>query len=143
MGSFNNLPSEDVANRFTRALTGEFESLKALGIVINQNRIDQELANRGIEESWQSLDQYTRANLIAALITESASDALGDAARTSDSFANQMVALKAQLADTTTEIGLKLLPVLTPLLGQLGDLAAQYLPVLVDIFGNQIGRAHV
>lgn len=138
VGSFNNLPSEDVAQRFTRALTGEFESLKALGIVINQNRIDQHLANQGIEESWQSLDQYTRANMIAALITESASDAMGDAARTSDSFANQMVALKAQFADTTTEIGLKLLPVLTPLLTQFGDMASVYLPALVEMFANQV-----
>jgi len=34
LGAFHNLPTEDVANRIQKALTGETESMKALGIVI-------------------------------------------------------------------------------------------------------------
>ena len=90
VGSFNNLPSADVADRFTRALTGEFDSLKEVGIVINQNIIDRELQNQGVTDSWQNLDQLTKSTLIAKLITEGASDAIGDAARTSDTYANQI-----------------------------------------------------
>jgi len=35
LGAFNNMPTADVAHKIQSALTGEFESLKSLGVVIN------------------------------------------------------------------------------------------------------------
>ena len=130
VGSFNNLPSAEVAQRFQRALTGEFESLKALGIVINQTRIDQELANRGITTAWLEMDQLSRATIIQDLIMESAADSIGDAAKTSGSFANRMIALKAAFEDTKTEIGLALLPAIEGLLAVFQALWKEHGPAI-------------
>ena len=59
LGAFHNLPTEDVAERIRKALTGETESMKMLGIVINQNRIKQELLNMGIKKSVFEVDEAT------------------------------------------------------------------------------------
>ncbi len=131
LGSFNNLPSEDVANRLTRAYTGEFESMKALGVVINQMTIDQELENQGIKTKWQLMDQVSRAGIINNIIMRQTIDAQGDAEKTSGSFTNQMIRLKATVKDTATMIGLKLLPVITPLVKKFGDFAEEVLPKVV------------
>jgi len=136
VGSFNNVSSPEVAHRFTTALSGEFESLKALGIVINQTRLKQELLNMGIKDNVNEVDQATKAQAIMNLIQQSTTDAQGDAERTSGSYTNQMVALKATIKDVTTEIGLKLLPVITPLISKMGELALKVAPVLGDIFEN-------
>lgn len=134
VGSFNNMQSSDVADRYRAALSGEYESLKALGVVINQAMVEQELLNMGIaggaKEATQAELVQARYNLIMAAST----DAMGDAERTSGSWTNQMVALKSRISETMTEIGLKLLPVLTPLLTMIGELAQQYLPQVVAAF---------
>ncbi len=131
LGSFNNLPSEDVANRLTRAYTGEFESLKALGIVITEQVLKQEMLNQGIDSTWPKLDQVSRSAVINAIIMRQTADAQGDAEKTSGSFTNQMIALKSIISDTATEIGLKLLPVVTPMVTQFGEFAKEVLPKVV------------
>ncbi len=134
VGSFTNVPMADVADRMTKALTGEFESMKSLGVVINQTRLKQELLNMGVKENVNEVDQATKAQAIMNLMMQSTVDAQGDAERTAGSFTNQMVGLKAGLKDTVTEIGAKLIPVLTPLLAKFGEMAQDVLPRLVDMF---------
>ena len=138
VGSFNNMQAPEVANRFRAALSGEYESLKALGIVINQAMVDQELLNMGITGGAKAASQAELVQARYNLIMAATADAQGDAARTSASWANQMVRVKARVSDTVTDIGLKLLPVLTPLLTKVGDLADEYLPRLADAFGGLI-----
>lgn len=135
VGSFNNVAAPDVADRFTKALTGEFESLKSLGIVINQTRLKQELATMGVTENINEVDQQTKAQAIMNLLLRSTADAQGDAERTSGSWTNQMVKLRGIIKDTGTKIGLKLIPVLTPLLTKVGALAEEWLPKLAEGFG--------
>ena len=138
VGSFNNLPSADVAHRFQTALTGEFESLKALGIVINQTRLQQELLNMGVTAGINEVDQATKAQAIHNLILQSAADAIGDAERTSYSWTNQMVAMRARISDLKTDIGLGLIPVFTPLLGVFNQMAGDAIPALVGWFEDNL-----
>lgn len=138
VGSFNNLPTDDVANRFTRALTGEFESLKALGIVINQTALEQELLNMGVEEGVNEVDALTKAQAVQNIIMAQTADAQGDAARTSDSFNNQMIALKSALKDARIEIGTALMPVVLPLVQSFVAFAQDVLPELVTRFQNEV-----
>ncbi len=49
-----------------------------------------------------------------------------------------MVALKGTLHDTFIEVGLKLLPVLTPLLQQFGSFASDVLPKVVDVVQKRL-----
>lgn len=132
IGSFNNLPSADVANRITRAYTGEFESLKALGVVINQAKLEQELLNRGIEGGTKAATDQQKAMAVNAIIMRQTADAQGDAERTAGSFTNQMIGLKAVFSDFLTEVGTKLLPVITPFITKLKELAIEALPLVLE-----------
>jgi hypothetical protein len=136
VGSFNNAKSEDVSNAFTKAMTGEFESLKTYGIVLNQTMLQEKLRSMGITENINKVDQATKAEAIYSLLLERTSDAQGDATRTSGSFANQMLALKSRLEEAKTTIGLQLLPVLTPMLGKFNEMASTVLPQVIAGFGN-------
>jgi hypothetical protein len=127
VGSFNNMQATDVADRYRAALSGEYESLKSLGVVINAAMVEQELLNMGIDGGAKAASQAELVQARYNLIMAASADAIGDAERTSGSWTNQMVALKSSISETVTEIGMKLLPVLTPLLTQLGEMAAVYL----------------
>lgn len=138
LGAFNNLPTEDVAHKIQSALTGEFESLKSLGVVINQAKLNQELLNMGIEGGTAAATDYQKALAIQNIIMAQTADAQGSAARESGSFTGQMVAVKAAISDATTEIGMKLLPVLTPLITKFAGFAADVLPKVVQWVGDKL-----
>lgn len=137
VGSFNNLPMDDVAHRFTRALSGEFESLKALGVVINENILKNELLKMGYDGVTSAADPMLRAQAVMNILLDQTADSQGDAARTSDSFANQMVALKSALTDARVEIGTALLPVILPLVQKFTAWAREILPDLIARFKNE------
>jgi hypothetical protein len=134
VGSFNNARASDVSNAFTKAMTGEFESLKTYGVVLNQTILAEKLRSMGVTENINSVDQATKAEAIYQLLLEKTADAQGDAERTSGSFANQMVAMKAKIEQAKTTIGTKLLPIITPMIGKFNELAEQVLPIVTDGF---------
>jgi len=131
LGAFHNLPTEDVANRIQKALTGETESMKALGIVINQNRIKQELLNMGITDNVNEVSEAVKAQAIFNIIQAQTGDAVGIAAEEAGSFTGQMVGLKAAWSDFMIDVGTKLLPMLTPLLANFSAMANEILPRVV------------
>ena len=138
LGAFNNMPTAEVAHKIQTALTGEFESLKSLGVVINQATLNQELLNMGVEGGTASATAYQKALAVQNIITQQTADAQGTAAAESGSFTGQMVALKAAMSDATTEIGMKLLPVVTPMITKFAGLAADVLPKVVTWVGDKL-----
>ena len=58
---------------------------------------------------------------------------MGDAIRTSDSWQNSMRGLKGKIKDFATEAGKRLIPVLSPILSIVSDLAERAMPYLSDI----------
>lgn len=121
LGAFHNLPTEDVANRIQKALTGETESMKALGIVITAARIDQELLNRGFEGGARSVTEAQKASAIFAIIQRQTGDAVGIAAAEMGSFTGQMVSVKASFKDFMIDMGTKFLPAITPVITAIGE----------------------
>lgn len=112
MGSFLNVDDSQTFNALKEAITGETESLKALGIVINDTTMSEYARNAGIKESWQNLDESTQAELRYQAILEKTKFMQGDAARTIDSYSNQMKLLKANLMNLGTTLGDKITPVI-------------------------------
>lgn len=113
LASFTNFSggSEGASKALTKALVGETESAKALGIVIRQNtteyknRVAQIMKEQGVSE----LQAKALANLQIAM--EQTQKAQGDYARTSGGFANQLRLLQAQFEDLAVEIGNALMPI--------------------------------
>ena len=139
LSSFNNIPAEEVAQAFTAAIAGEYEGLKRLGIVVNQATLNQELLNMGIAGGAKAATAAEKAQAMYNIAMVQTSDAQGDAIETADGWANQMVALKSRFTDFSTEIGQKLLPLLTPLLTKFNELADKVMPIVSEKIEKAVG----
>lgn len=111
LASFNNMRPEEVHERLRASMTGEFESLKSLGIVINESVLKHEQLERAAEGANYDLnDMSDKAQLIYEVITEKADKAVGDLGRTIDSTANQAKIAAARMSEMRQEIGDRLTP---------------------------------
>lgn len=108
LASFNNAVDADALRDLQAALTGESEPMKKYGVIVNEAAVNMELLNRAIDPSRATQSEKVFARL--AIIMRGTAAAQGDAARTSDSFANSMKALQAELANTGAEVGSAVLP---------------------------------
>lgn len=113
LGSFNNMPTADVMENITAALTGEYEGMKKYGIILNETTIAQEAANLGYGTAKDQLTAAEKAQAAYSLMVKNSADALGDMERSSGSYANQLKALNAGIESFTTMLGQQLLPFAT------------------------------
>lgn len=134
LSSFHNVAEKDVAEALRAGIIGETEPLRRFGVVLNQAAVDAELLRMGIEGGAKAATESEKAQARLNLILAATTSAQNDAAETSGSFANQMRALQAAIAEAETEIGKNLLPVVTPLVSMLGGLAKESLPQIVAGF---------
>ncbi|MCK5266807.1 MAG: phage tail tape measure protein [Spirochaetes bacterium] len=116
VASFNNKQDADVIHAFNSALTGERESLKTLGIVINETDVKQEAYAAGLAKAGEELSKEAKALATVNLLFKNSKDAQGDLIRTQDSFANKTKMVRSQLKDLSETMGNKLLPIVTPLI---------------------------
>lgn len=122
VGSFNNLPTDQVVRDFQSALVGNTETVRKYGVVISQTRLNQELLNQGIEGGVKAATEAEKIQARVAIIMSDTADAQGDAARTADSYANRLVRLQSEFEKLTVEIGQELLPAATSIVEQLTTL---------------------
>lgn len=115
LASFNRalVTQEEVLIKVRAASTGEFEGLKQLGIVINEQIIKEQAYADGLAEVGDQLDQATKAQAIFNAIVERAGPALGDTVRTLESAAGQAAVYRKEIQELKEEIGEGLLPVQT------------------------------
>lgn len=111
LASFENRDPAKVQRDLTSALSGQSETVRKYGVDLSAARVDQELLNMGIkggrEEATRAQEAQARLN---AIINDTQS-AQGNAAETSDSFANQQRALRGSIRDLRVEFGEQLLPI--------------------------------
>jgi len=106
LASFQNKSVEEASTALTKALLGETESAKMLGIVIRQ---DTKEFKDSVAEKMKSQNltmMQAKAMTILEIATRQSKNAVGDYARTQDSLANRMKAsaeawknLKVQMGD--------------------------------------------
>jgi len=139
LGSFFNQADSQVLLDIQSALSGSSETMQKYGIDVKEGTLKQMALNQGlIETASDTLPALVRAQLVQQAITEQASDAMGDAIRTSDGWANQTRGLKAMLTDTATEMGQKLIPAIKPFLEAAMNLGRALLPLVIAAFEKLI-----
>lgn len=136
LGSFNNMPMDEALQRLQGTLIGSHENALAFGVVINENTLKAELAANGWDKLTGAELETAKVQARINLLMKGTSDAQGDAARTSGSWANQMRALQAELSEAATTMGAELLPVVTPLLKDFITWVREVMPQAVVIFKN-------
>ena len=116
LASFTNFSggAEGASLALTKALLGERESIKSLGIAITEADLKGFAKDQGLV--FKELDRVTKATLTYQLAAKQSSKAIGDYARTSGSFANQTRKLMNEINDLGVELGEHLLPIAQKLL---------------------------
>lgn len=122
LGSFNNLPTEDVADRMSAAFRGEYDSLQALIPNINGTRVEQEALAKTGKKSAKELTAQEKAAAVLAIVQKDGANSANDFAETNDGLANSSKIITAQFADLKVTIGQKLLPIVAKATAGFADL---------------------
>ena len=112
---------EDANAALNSFLKGNYEGGEAIGLFANETQMAAYAASE-LKMDWQNLDeagkQLVRLDYAAAM--QAAAGATGQAARESDSYANQMGNLKQAWTDFAAVIGE---PLLEPIIGQIKNIS--------------------
>jgi hypothetical protein len=119
LSSFQNVDVKTASDAITKSLLGEREALKGLGIAITEADLKQLAEDKGITGT---LDRQTKAALTLELAISQSGNAVGDFARSADSYANRLRTAKGATADLAAELGRFLLPAASETVGIFGKL---------------------
>tara|TARA_R110002012_G_scaffold25316_3_gene84045 strand:- start:1718 stop:3619 length:1902 start_codon:yes stop_codon:yes gene_type:complete len=124
LASFTNVEggAEAASQALTKALLGERESVKQLGIAITEADLKSFAEEQGLV--FKELDRVAKATLTFELASRQSANAIGDYERTSGSFANQTRKLRADLENLGVQIGQKLLPIVTKIVNKVSEVIA-------------------
>lgn len=120
LASFTNYTggAEGASQALTRAMLGERESLKLLGIVIREEDINVKLAAKGQKDLTGNALNLAKAQATLEIAMEQGKNAIGDYARTHDSASNTLKRAK----EATTELQVAIGTALSPSVSLLGSL---------------------
>ena len=114
LASFTNYSggAKGASDALTKAMLGERESLKSLGIVVSEEMVKTKLAEQGKSKLTGAALLQAKAYITLEIATEQSKNALGDFERTSKDYANQQRILKGGLEDLNVELGKVFLPLM-------------------------------
>ena len=110
LGSFNNLDTASVMDDIASALVGNFETMKKYGVVLNMTVVAEKALAMGLADTKDALTAGHKAQAAYALMVDGSAAAVGDMARTTENYANQMKFLKASVENTLAVLGEELVP---------------------------------
>jgi hypothetical protein len=121
LASFTNFSggAEGASQALTKALLGERESVKALGISILETDVKAKVLENTQKGLTFETERQAKAYATLMIAQEQSKNAIGDFARTSEGFANQIRILRANFENWAVAAGEKLLPVLGPIVSVL------------------------
>jgi hypothetical protein len=104
--------SEEVSRTLAKALLGEREELKQLGISIKESDVQNRLREKGLASLTGKFLEQAKAVATLELITEKSVDAQNSYAENSDSLVRRQAELTAKVEDLQERLATALLPVL-------------------------------
>lgn len=122
MASFYNLDFDTAFQKIRSGISGETEPLKQLGINMSVANLNAFALQQGLSKTYEEMTQGEQVMLRYQYIMAQTSDAQGDFAKTSDSYANAVRTLETNLQTLSTNLGTVLLEVITPLINGINEL---------------------
>lgn len=126
MASFYNLDSSDAFAKLRAGISGETEPLKQLGINLSVANLEQFALAEGMEKTYTAMSEAEKAMTRYNYILRVSSQAQGDFARTSDSWANLTRVIKESMNTIKGNIGQALMNIFTPLLKTLNMIVEKF-----------------
>ena len=118
--------TQDAVRALTGSLKGNNTMLDNYGMAVNDAMIKTKAFEMGLYSGKGEMDLATKQAATLALIMEQTGDAQGQAAREADGASGSMRAFVTEMKNLATDIGSLLLPILTPLIANLRDVAAGF-----------------
>lgn len=141
LGSYFNKSTEQVFLDFQSALAGSAETLQKYGIDAREGSLQQHALTMGFIDTLEPLDRLTRAQTLQNLVMTQASDAMGDAVKTSGSYENSQKGMQAAILDLKVAFGEILLPTITDVVQGIEGIVRgiePFLKILKDEYGGLI-----
>lgn len=113
LASFTNFSggAEGASKALTKALLGERESIKSLGISILEEDVKRKVQENRLKGLTFASERQAKAFATLQLAQQQSQNAIGDFSRTAGSFANQFRILRARTQDAAESFGKILLPI--------------------------------
>lgn len=111
--SFFNKSDEQAFNAIRSGIIGSTQPLQQFGVVLNEAAIEAAALELGIEKSVSQMSEQEKMAARSQAILTKLNQVQGDAAKTAESYANQIKALNAEADDLAREIGQGLVPILS------------------------------
>lgn len=125
--------TKEAVEALSSALKGERDPIEKYGVSLNQAKIDAKAAELGFEKVGGSLSAEANQAATLALVMEQTSDAHGNFARESDTFAHKQQVMQAKWLDLKAAMGEAFMPVLTNVFSFIGTAA---IPALTNFAGH-------
>lgn len=122
LGSFWNVADKDAFGALRSAMAGEAEPMRRFGVIMTEANLNAFALANGVKVITENMTEGEKALLRYHFIMEKTKKEQGDAAKTADSFANQLKALGADADEASRKIG-------TNLIGE----ASKWLTLIRDI----------
>lgn len=122
VASFYNISQDEAYTKLKSVFTGETESLKDLGVVMTQTALDSYAMANGFGKTTAQMSEAEKVALRYSFVQNQLSNAAGDFARTSDSWANQTRILALQFDSLKASIGQGLINLFQPIIVQVNTL---------------------
>lgn len=126
LGSFNNMPTAQVMGDIQSALVGNYETMKKYGVVLNATTVQQKALEMGLAASKDQLTAAHKAHAAYTMTVQGSEAAIGDMARTQDSYANTIKRFDAAMVNLAASIGTYLLPVLSDVFQSLTNIVDKF-----------------
>jgi hypothetical protein len=117
LASFYNLGDGEAAQKLFSGLVGESEPLRQLGVQVSAAAVDAKALEMGFQKVNGQFLESEKIQARLAIIMEETANAQGDVIRTGDGAANQLRRMKDEFSEIQVELGKRLIPALTKLVG--------------------------
>lgn len=143
VASFYNLDTDAAFEKIRSGISGETEPLKQLGINMSVANLEAYALSKGITKSYNAMSQAEQVLLRYNYLLSVTTDAQGDFARTSGSFANQIRILQLNFDQLRIAVGNALIPIaqavlpsINAIIAGLTKLAKVFAQVTALLFGK-------
>jgi hypothetical protein len=126
LASFKNIGIDQAQDALKGIFTGEGESLKSLGIVMQDSTLEAYALATGQKKAYDEMTQAEKVALRYSFVMDAAKNSQGDFSRTSDGAANQSRIFKESLKELGATFGEDLLPLLTPIIQNVNELLQEF-----------------
>lgn len=115
LASFNNVAADIPLEAIKSALAGQSRPLRRFGVDVSAARLEALALSEGIIRMGEDFTAAARAQAVMIAVQKDSSDAMGDAARTADSAANQLRFMRRDVRQLKEDLAVELIPVLLEL----------------------------